>query len=142
MHFTSAGQQVRPLNPQLLSATLLVNAVKRDLESLVPQALREGAVTVSEDRIRQWQTSLQTAVSLIERLPAPLIFPPPAFVMFAAGAANQINQALSILNSIPIAVMIFPPQPGQATVSLETLQFLLTDLQQAETLLLRSLQTA
>lgn len=141
--FTGGAQPVRQLNPQLLTATLLVNGVRRDVESLVPLALREGAVTVGETRIRQWQAALQSAVSVLSRIPVPLIFPPPAFAIFANGAVNQINQVLTTLASIPIASLrIFPPQPGQASISLETLLFILTDLQQAEVLLFRALQAA
>lgn len=132
-----------PLNPQILTASLLVIAVSRDIESLVPQALREGSVTVDESRIRRWQTALQTAVSQLNQIPAPLIFPPPPFVTFVNGAVAQIQQALAVLAAIPIAApLIFPPQPGQGTISLEQLQVLLNDLQQAIVLLFRALQTA
>jgi hypothetical protein len=144
MNVSPGGQQQpRQLNPQILMATLLVIAVSRDIESLVPQAMRVGSVTTTENRVRNWQTSLQTAVSQLNQVPAPLIFPPPAFVTFINGAVRQINQALATLASIPIvAPQIFPPQPGQATISLETLQFLLNDLQEATALLIRALQTA
>ena len=134
---------MRQLNPQILNATLLVNAVRRDMESLLPQALQEGAVKVSETRIRQWQTALQAAVSLLNSVPAPLIFPPPAFVIFIRQAVAQINQVLTTLASIPIASpRIFPPQPGQASISLETLLLMLTDLRQAEVFLIQALLAA
>lgn len=140
---TGGTQPIRQLNPQILNALQLVNAVRRDIESLVPQAMREGTVTVSETRIREWQTTLQTAVSLLNRIPAPLIFPPPAFVTFINLAVKQINQALATLAAIPIvSPAIFPPQPGQASISLETLQFILTDLRQAEILLIQALLAA
>jgi hypothetical protein len=139
----SGTQPVRQLNPQILNATLLVDAVRRDIESLLPQALREGAVSVSETKIRQWQTALQAAISVLNSVPAPLIFPPPAFVTLIHQAVNQINEALTTLGSIPIATpAIFPPQPGQASISLETLQFLLDDLRQAEMFLIEALLVA
>lgn len=141
--FTGGVPPLRQLNPQLLTATLLVGAVRSDVQSLVPLALQQGAATVVETRIREWQTALQSAVSLVSRIPAPLIFPPPAFVVFANSAVNQINQVLTTLAGIPSASpRIFPPQPGQATISLETLLFILNDLQQAEVLLTRALQAA
>lgn len=128
------------LNPQILMATQLVNAVRRDVESLVPESMREGAVTVSETRIRQWQSALQNAVSLLNSVPAPLIFPPPAFVTLINQAVRQINQVLATLDTIAIASpAISPPQPGQASISLETLQFILADLRQAEAFLIQAL---
>jgi hypothetical protein len=139
----SVTQPFRQVNPQLLLATIIVDVVRRDIQSLVPQALPTGSVTVSETRIRQWQSGLQTAVSLLERIPAPLIFPPPEFVTLINAAVTQINQALAILAAIPIAApAIFPPVPGQATLSVATLQALLNNLQQAEILLIRAIQAA
>lgn len=141
--FTGGVQPIRQLNPQLLTATLLVSTVRSDVQALVPLALQQGTVTVAESRIREWQTALQSAVSRVSRIPAPLIFPPPAFVVFANSAVNQINQVLTALAGIPAASpRIFPPQPGQVTISLETLLFILNDLQQAEALLTRALQAA
>jgi hypothetical protein len=131
------------LNPQILMATRQVIQVARDIESLLPQALREGSVTVSEGRIRRWQAALQSAVTQLQQIPVILIFPPPPFVRFIGGAIRQINQALDTLAAIPIATTrIFPPQPGRAIISLETLQFLLNDLQEAIALLIRALQLA
>lgn len=133
----------RQLNPQLLAAALLVDGVLRDMQSLVPQAVQAGSVTVSETRIQQWQTSLQNAASLLRQLPAPLIFPPPEFVTLANAAASLIDQVLTTLAAIPIASLaIFPPQPGQGTISSGTLLGMISNLQQAEALLLRALQVA
>lgn len=141
--FTGGTQPLQQFNPQILAATQLVDAVRRDVESLLPQAMREGAVTVSESRIRQWQSALQTAVSLLSSVPAPLIFPPPAFVTLINQAVNQINEVLTTLGNIPvISPAIFPPQPGQASLSLETLQFILADLRQAEQFLIQALFAA
>lgn len=100
-------------------------------------------MTVSGSRVQGWQFALQSAVTLLNQVPAPLIFPPPPFVTFINGAVAQINQALATLNTIPVvAPLIFPPQPGQATIPLETLQTLINDLQQAIALLIQALQTA
>lgn len=136
-------QPARQLNPQLLAALRLVQAVGRDVQSLVPLALQEGVAPVSETRIQRWQTALQRAISILNRIPAPLIYPPPLFVRLINGAVSQINQVLMTLASIPIASpRIYPPQPGRAAISLETLESILEDLQQAEQLLRRALWAA
>lgn len=141
--FAGGNQPLRQLNPQILLALQLVDSVRRDVEALLPLALQEGAVTVSETRIRQWENSLQVALAQLSAIPAPLIFPPPAFVTFINQAVVQINRALTTLNAIPIPTpAIYPPQPGQATISLETVQLLLFDLRQAEMLLVQALRSA
>ena len=133
----------RQLNPQLLAAAQLIDGVLRDMQSLVQQAIQAGSVTVSESRIQQWQTALRNAASLLRQLPAPLIFPPPAFVTLANAAATQIDQVLTTLASIPIvSLTIFPPQPGQGSISAGTLLRMISDLQQAEALVLQALQMA
>ncbi len=122
---------------------MLADTVRRDVLSLFSLVLQEGAVTVAESRVRQWQRLLQTAVTLLRQVPAPAIFPPPTFVLFINAAINQINQVLTTLAGTAIASpLISPPQPGQVLLSLETLQFILIDLQQAELLLIRALLAA
>lgn len=133
----------RQLNPQLLSAAFLVDGVLRDMQSLISQAVQSGSVTVSQTRIQQWQTALQNAANQLRQIPAPLIFPPPAFVTLANAAASLIDQVLATLASIPIiSPAIFPPQPGQGTISLNTLLGMISNLQQAEALILQALQVA
>lgn len=136
----SPSPQFRNLNPQILNALFLVEGVRTDMQRLLPQALATGSVTVGEARIRSWQTALQTALQLVQQVPVILIFPPPPIAQFLSSAAAQIEQALSTLQAIPIASpLIFPPQPGQATLSLQTLQSLLGNLQQASFFLVQAL---
>jgi len=141
--FPGAVQPARQWNPQLLRAVQLVSSVRRDMQALVPEALRRGVARVSELRIRRWQAALGEAVSLLGQIPVILIFPPPPFAVFINRAVNQIEQVLNTLDNIPIASLrIYPPRPGLGSISLETLRFMLDDLQQAEALLYRALQTA
>lgn len=141
--FPGGVQPARQWNPQLLRAAQLVSSVRRDMQSLLPEALRAGVARVSEVRIRRWEAALEQAISLLGQIPVILIFPPPPFAVFINRAINQIEQVLDTLDEIPIASpRIYPPQPGWATISLETLRFMLDDLRQAEALLYRALQTA
>lgn len=141
--YAGGVQPASGFNQQLLLAIRLVQAVERDQESLLPQALRDGAVVVSETRIHLWQRTLHRALSLLERIPAPLIFPPPVFIRLINTAVQQINQVLATLSSIPVAsTRIYPPQPGRAAIPLETLQFMLQDLREAVDLLVRALYAA
>lgn len=130
-------------NPQLLIGILVVTAISRELQALAPEVLREGTVLVSEDRIRQWQTALRTAVTQVRQIPVPLIFPPPPSATFINEAGERIDRALSTLAIIPSAApLTFPPQFGLVIISVEILVALLRDLQAAQTLLIRALQTA
>lgn len=129
-------------NPPLLQAALLVAAVQSDIRTLAPQVLREGSTLVSDARVQRWQVALQGALRLIRELPVPLIFPPPAFATFAGAAGDQLDQALRALAALPSAApLTFPPQFGQAILSQERLQALLGNLQQAQALLIRALQS-
>ncbi len=131
------------LNTPLLTATLIVDAVRRDVDSLLPQAQLRGSATVSSTRIQIWQSALQNAVSLLGQIPAPLIFPPPPFVTFINAATQQINQVLATLSTLPtVTIQIFPPQPSQVSIPLATLQSVATGLRQAELFLIQALQTA
>lgn len=128
-------------NPQLLQAALLVAAVNTELQTLAPQVLREGSTLVSEARVTQWRTSLQTALRLVRELPVPLIFPPPAFATLAGAAGDQLDQALVLLAAIPSAApLTFPPQFGQAILSRETLQAVQSRLLQALGLLVQAIR--
>lgn len=133
----------RAPNPQLTLALLVVSTVRQEVQALLPQAQATGRVTVGEAQIRRWQNALQAAADLIQRIPVPLIFPPPPFAVFANAASAQIQAALQTIRAIPVVTPgTFPPQAGQATIPLPVLQSLLSSLQQAETLLLLSVQSA
>lgn len=133
----------RDPNPQFLFALFLVGSVRQQVASFLPQAFQTGSAAVSGDLIQRWEAELQGAVQLIQQVPAPLIFPPPQFVTFANAAVTQIEAALALLASIPVASpLIFPPQPGQALIPAQTLFTLLNQLQQAERDLFFALQTS
>ena len=141
--FPGNVQPARQWNPQLLRAMQVVSGVRREMQSLLPEALRAGVARVSEVRIRRWQAALEEAVSLLGQIPVILIFLPPPFAVFIQRAVNQIEQVLDTLADIPIASpRIYPPRPGWGIISLETLRFMLDDLGQAEALLYRALQAA
>lgn len=133
----------RAPNPQFLFALSLVSSVRQQVAAFLPQAFQTGSAVVGGDLIQQWEAELLGAVQLIQQVPAPLIFPPPQFVTFANAAVTQIEAALALLQSIPVASpLIFPPQPGQALIPAQTLFTLLNQLQQAERDLFFALQTS
>lgn len=134
------GIQGPQLNPQLLQAALLVQAVSLDAQALLPSVRQDGSTLVSESRIGQWRTALQSALRLVRQLPVPAIFPPPAFATLAGAAGDQLDLALVALSAVPQAAPVtFPPQFGQVILSRETLSTLLSALQQAQALLVRAL---
>lgn len=135
------GAPSRP-NPQLLAATRLVVEVTRDLEARLPRAQRQGSVSVGERRLEGWQTDLQTAVTQLQGIPIIMIYPPPPIARYIQGAVLHINQARVILGSIPIAsTRIYPPQPGRANITLQTLQQILGHLHEALAILNQALRT-
>lgn len=130
----------RQLNPEILSAYVLVVRVRSELEALLPQAQAAGSVRVSEPQLRGWIESLERANAALGRVPVVLIFPPPPVATFLNNASTLIETAIAILDEVPVAaLLIFPPQPGQATLSLVTLQRVLSTLQLAERNLLAAL---
>jgi len=139
--FSLLGQPTVP--GQILFAQGLVAAVRREAQALLSAAPSAGSVPVSENQLRAWEASLVTAVDVLGRVPATLIFPPPAYVTYIQQATVQINLALEIIRSIPIAApLIFPPVPGGALVSVVVLQSLVAALLRAEALLGLAAQSA
>ncbi|MGE5590037.1 MAG: hypothetical protein ACM3ZA_05410 [Bacillota bacterium] len=128
---------------EILSAQRLVTAVRQEAQVLLPVAQATGSASIGEAQLRSWDAALVTAVNQLGRVPNPLIFPPPLFITLIQQAIVQINLALEIIRSIPIAApLIFPPQPGQAVASLSVLQSLLAALLRAEGLLVQAAQAA
>lgn len=139
--FPLLGAQTVP--GQILLAQRLVSAVRQEVQALLPAAQAAGSVAVGESQLRSWQASLTAAVDVLGRVPATLIFPPPAYVTLIQLATVQINLALGSIQSIPIAApLIFPPVPGQAAVSFSILQSLVVTLLRAEALLGTAVQSA
>lgn len=137
MNLTVQGRQ---FNPEILSAYFQVVQVRSQLQALLPRARAAGSVTVGETQLRQWIATLESANAALGRVPIILIFPPPPVATFINTASTLLESAIGILNAIPIASLtIFPPQPGQATISLQTLQSLINILQLVEQNLLAAL---
>lgn len=130
-------------NPQLLSALSQIRAVRSQIESLFYWAQQQGSVRVGERQIRSWQRTLRSALTQIDQIPVILIYPPPPFAVFAGQAERELEAALDTLDEIPImSLRIYPPQPGVATIDVQTLRSLLIDLRQAEAAVMRALRAS
>lgn len=106
----------------LTRARFLLQFVDQSIQMVLSQA-RGGTVTLSETTIRSWIALLTAARDDLNQIVAPAIFPPPQWVTLVQAATRLIENAIQLLNSIPIAsTLIFPPTPGQATVSVQLLQ--------------------
>lgn len=131
------------LNPQFLQALQLVDAIRLELQALLPLAQIVGNATVNEEQIRRWEATLSQAVQLIASVPVILIFPPPPFVEFANAARAHIERAIETLRSVLTSMpRPFLPQPGRVRIPLQTLQSVIGDLVQAETFLVQALRSA
>jgi hypothetical protein len=82
-----------------------------------------GSVSLGQTQVQAWQTLLRFARDSLNQLPVPAIFPPPRWAQLVGQAVTQIDQALALLESIKfVTTLIFPPQPGQASVPVTLLQ--------------------
>lgn len=141
-NFFPLSPSAQPPTPQIQAAYYIVRGVRFELQSLVPQALAADGVSVSQTQVQQWVASLQSAFDILNRIPMTLIYPPPLWSTYVQRAAAQIEQAIALLSSIPIAApLIYPPVPGQARILLQTLTQLINLLQAAEYNLLLALQS-
>lgn len=105
---------------QYTAALILVDGVRQEIQVQFP-------VAVTQSQIRGWIRALERAVRLIELVPVPLIYPPPAFAQYAAAAVRQIQQALAALRS---------PE-----LNFRTFVDIVYNLLQAELLLLQAIAT-
>ena len=114
---------VTPGPTQLLTrARFLLQFVDQSIQMVLSQ-VTGGTVRLSETTIRSWTALLTAARDALNQIVAPAIFPPPSWLTLIQAATRSIDNALQLLNSIPIAaVLIFPPVPGSATVSVQLLQ--------------------
>ncbi|HWI66345.1 MAG TPA: hypothetical protein VNT75_31330 [Symbiobacteriaceae bacterium] len=112
------------MSPQALiaRARFLILFVQESIQSALARA-QGGTVTIPETTLLAWQTVLMQAVSDLNSLPVPAIFPPPNWAQLVGMATSFVNTAIEMLAAIPVAQLrIFPPRPGQATVSTATLR--------------------
>lgn len=129
-----------PSSPQaiLTRARFLLIFVEQSIQAVINQA-RGNNVAVSETMLVAWQALLMMVISLLNSIAVPLIFPPPRWAQMVSRAITLVTAANQTLAGIPVAsTRIFPPQPGQATVSVQTLQQVQNQLRMA----IRALEAA
>jgi len=121
MNLTSGTQSGGPL-PTLARARFLLLFVEQSIQPVINMA--QGSTTVvPEAALVAWQTLLSTVINQLSTLPVPLINPPPRWAQLVNMAITLAMSANQTLAGIPVASLaIFPPRPGQATVSVQTLR--------------------
>lgn len=120
-----AGSVAAPTGRTLTVSRFLLLFVDQEIRAAINTS-QAGRVNLTETQVLGWRAILSNVVTRLNLFLAstavPLSAQPPAQVTLIQLAINQINAALATLESINfVAPLIFPPQPGQATVPVSLL---------------------